>query len=160
MSESREASARPLHGPRAQCRPDRHTIRTSAGFTLIELMLVVAIVGVLASIAIPRATNMLLRAKRSEAYMVLEGAHTAQTAYLAEVGSYGSTFDSIGFELEGGIQVSPTQIDSNDYSYELLALPWNGSPNANFSVTATADLVPGDDVLDILMIENHIIVKD
>ena len=163
MFESREASARPLRDARVEerrSRSPRGALRSSAGFTLVELALTLAIIGVLSSVAIPHATNFLLRAKRSEAYMVLAGMHTAQTAYLAEVGQYGNTFESIGIELEGGVEISPTQIDGNEYSFELRTFLFNGIPNGNFSVTATADLVPGDDVFDILMIENNIIVKE
>ena len=86
--------------------------------------------------------------------------HTAQTAYVAEVGQYGDTFERIGFELEGGVAISPTQIDGNYYSFQLQTFDINGNPDANFSVVATADLVPGDNVFDVLMIENNIIVKD
>ncbi|MEE8314729.1 MAG: prepilin-type N-terminal cleavage/methylation domain-containing protein [Myxococcota bacterium] len=163
MFESREASAPGARSARPEeRRPSsiRRSLSSRAGLTLIELLIALAIMGVLASIATPRMTNFLLRAKRSEAYMALSGVHTAQTAYLAEVGQYGNTFAAIGFELEGGVTISPTQIDGNEYRFELQTFDFNGIPDGNFSVTATADLVPGDAVLDILMIENNIIVKE
>ncbi len=161
MFESREANARAGKSPQAaRCLPSSPRRRSSAGFTLVELVLVVAIIGVLSSVAIPRAKHILLRAKRAEAYLALGGMHTAQTAYIAEVGQYGDTFARIGFELEGGVVISPTQIDGNSYRFQLQTFDINGNPDANFSVVATADLVPGDDVFDVLMIENNIIVKD
>jgi type IV pilus assembly protein PilA len=54
------------------------------GFTLIELMIVVAIIGILASIAIPNFLAMQLRAKRSELPTNLDGIRTAELAYHAE----------------------------------------------------------------------------
>ena len=161
MFESREANARAnksVHAP--TCLPGSPRSSCSAGFTLIELMFVIAIIGVLASVAIPRAKHILLRSHRAEAYLALDGMHTAQTAYIAEVGQYGDTFERLGFELEGGVAISPTQIDGNYYRFQLQTFDINGNPDANFSVVATADLVPGDDVFDVLMIENNIIVKD
>jgi len=60
------------------------TRRAMAGFTLIELMIVVAIVSLLASIAVPTYTNMRLRAKRSELPVNLDSIRSAEKAYEAE----------------------------------------------------------------------------
>jgi prepilin-type N-terminal cleavage/methylation domain-containing protein len=62
--------------------------RRDWGFTLIELMIVVAIVGVLASIAIPSFLNYQLTAKRSEAYMNLASLAKSQKAYFAEFNTF------------------------------------------------------------------------
>jgi len=58
------------------------------GFTLIELMIVVAIIGILAAIAIPSFLAMQLRAKRSELPTNLDAIRTAEQAYHAEWDSY------------------------------------------------------------------------
>jgi prepilin-type N-terminal cleavage/methylation domain-containing protein len=54
------------------------------GFTLIELMIVVAIIGILAAIAIPSFLAMQLRAKRSELPTNIDAVRTAEKAYHAE----------------------------------------------------------------------------
>ena len=56
------------------------------GFTLIELMVVIVIIGVLASLAIPRFTEASAKAKAAEAPRVLSSYETAFLAAAAEVG--------------------------------------------------------------------------
>jgi type IV pilus assembly protein PilA len=59
-------------------------ITSQKGFTLIELMIVVAIIGILAAIAIPNFLTYQAKAKQSEAKVALGAIFTAATAYSAE----------------------------------------------------------------------------
>ena len=72
------------------------------GFTLIELMIVVAIIAFLAMISVPSFTHFLAKAKRAEAYMNLSSLYTAQKAYWAEHGRYSTILSG-----EGGIGWKP-----------------------------------------------------
>jgi len=63
-----------------------HTRR--GGFTLIELMIVVAIIGILAAIAIPNFLRFQLKAKSSEAKSNLAAIRTAEESFFAEYGVY------------------------------------------------------------------------
>ncbi len=58
------------------------------GFTLIELMIVVAIIAFLAMISVPTFNRFLAKAKRAEAYMNLSSIYAAEKAYWAENGKY------------------------------------------------------------------------
>ena len=130
------------------------------GFTLIELMVVVSIIGVIAAVAMPSLQNYARKARRSEAYLNLNGIYKSQKTYHVENGAYGTTFDEIGFEISGAMVVDPITIQSQFYTYTLEAFDVNGVTNANFSAVATGDLDPGDDMLDIIMIEGGIIIKE
>jgi type IV pilus assembly protein PilA len=75
-------------------------LRSKKGFTLIELMIVVAIIGILAAIAIPNFLRFQAKSKQSEAKTNLGGIFTAQTAYFGENNGYG-TFGQIAWSPIG-----------------------------------------------------------
>ena len=62
--------------------------KSKKGFTLIELMIVVAIIGILAAIAIPNFLRFQLKAKSSEGKVNIAAIRTAEESYLAEFGVY------------------------------------------------------------------------
>jgi len=63
-------------------------LKNNKGFTLIELMIVVAIIGILAAIAIPNFVNYQCKAKQSEAKQLLKTYATGMEAYMAEFDKY------------------------------------------------------------------------
>jgi len=73
-------------------------IRDQKGFTLIELMIVVAIIGILAAIAIPNFLAYQARARQAEARTNLGGVYVAESAFFANSGHF-DNFSNIGFQL-------------------------------------------------------------
>ena len=71
------------------------------GFTLIELMIVVAIIGILAAIAIPNFLAYQARAKQSEAKTNLGGIYTSQVGYFGEYNTYTGDFSLLGYTIAG-----------------------------------------------------------
>ena len=67
---------------------DDKVMKSKGGFTLIELMIVVAIIGVLAAIAIPAYQDYVKRAKMSEVLYVFDAVATGATEYYSAIGYF------------------------------------------------------------------------
>lgn len=69
--------------------------RKSLGFTLVELMMVVAILGILAAIAVPRYISYVYKSKTAEAVGFLSEIKARQESYRADFGEYASPSSSL-----------------------------------------------------------------
>ena len=76
-------------------------MKLKKGFTLIELMIVVAIIGILAAVAIPAYQDYIARAQVSEAVTLTSSGKTPLAEYFADKGVWPSTADQVMGNLSG-----------------------------------------------------------
>lgn len=76
-------------------------LTSNKGFTLVELLIVVAIIGVLASQGVPAYKRMIQKSKKGEAQVMLGNIWTAESAFFSEYGIYGNNLFRMGAAMEG-----------------------------------------------------------
>jgi type IV pilus assembly protein PilE len=95
--------------------------RIQQGFTLIEVMITVAIVGILLAVAVPAYSDYVTRGRLTEAFTALGGAQPAAEQFWANQRTY------VGF---GGAVAFPTE--GNNFSYAL-----SNATASTYTITAT-----------------------
>ncbi|WP_371186424.1 type IV pilin protein [Thalassotalea maritima] len=111
----------------------------SQGFTLIELMIVVAILGIIAGIAYPSYVDHMQKARRSDAQAALMGLAMAQAKYRIQCPQYASSLASSN-DCTNGTLKAP---QSSENSYYQLSVS-SASGNA-YTLTASAQGVQAND---------------
>ena len=110
--------------------------RAHRGFSLVELMIVVAIIGILAAIAIPNFLAMQLRARRSELPGNIDGIKTAEIAMNAAFDTYVAVTTSVPASTPGK-SARPWETGTD---FQTLGWSPDGDVRGSYSVPSVTDL--------------------
>ena len=116
--------------------------KVQKGFTLIELMITVAIVGILAAVALPAYQNYTIRAQVSEGFTLSEGVKTAVAENYAQTGTFPSALSTVG------ISAAPTGKYTSSVALSgagVITVNYGVGANSKINGTGSVVLTPVDD---------------
>jgi len=108
------------------------------GFTLIELMIVIAIIGILAAIAIPAYQDYVIRSQVSEGLSLADGAKVGVGEFYTNTGRLPGNNASAGIATDTSI--SGNYVTKVDVAAGLITVSFGG-PKANAAIPSTATLL-------------------
>jgi len=100
-------------------------ILTKSGFTMLELLMVVIIIGILATLALPQYMGFIEKARSTEAISTMGTIRTAQNLYKLETGTYSPDASNLAITV-------PTSGAATYWTYSI-----TGASDTGFGVTAT-----------------------
>jgi len=118
----------------------RHNLTSSDGFSLIELMIVVAIIGILAAVAVPSYLNHVLRTRQADGITRLLDIKAAQEKFYALENTYyippGGVLAAATANFSGLVSFDVTDVEF--FNYNIAAGP--GGVNVDFVISSQNDL--------------------
>ncbi|WP_275975282.1 type IV pilin protein [Alkalimarinus coralli] len=110
-------------------------INKQKGFTLIEIIIVIAIIGILAAIAFPSYQESVRKSRRVEAKSVILEAAARQEKFFSQQYAYATTMNSTATVPGLGYNANPFITESGFYS---IAITTTGTPASTYTLTASA----------------------
>jgi len=120
--------------------------RSTAGFSLLELMIVVAIIGIIAAVAYPSYLRFVEESRRADAHISLTRASNLQERFFTSNNSYTDQINSIG----------GTSSPDGFYSITVVASGSSAAYLSNYTLTATASGAQASDTDCTPMTLNHL----
>jgi len=111
------------------------SLRRQDGFTLVELMVVVAIIGLLSAVAIPNFQKYQARSKTSEAKLQLAAVYTAEQSFYSDYNIYATCLRYMGYD--------PSE-EINSRYYTVGFNVGNVPANAAYDSAVNSGLTPGE----------------
>ncbi len=105
------------------------------GFTLTELMVVVIVIGIMASFAVPSYTRSIRKSHERDMIMQLTALHASNLIFRAQQGDYWST----GGVVENKLMTINTTLGINIISNDGTTYSYKGTSGTSFTATATWD---------------------
>ena len=99
------------------------------GFSLLEVLIVLVIIGILVLLALPDQTKVITKAKATEAKLQLQHLYSLERAYHFEYGRYSSDLDKVGFTQE-------ELVTEDGNAYYLISV--DQADNSSFRASATS----------------------
>ena len=124
-------------------------------------LLVCATLAVGAALALPGFGDSSLRTRRGEALEALRTISELQDDFYLEHEKYSDSYSELGFSPRGFSQRRRRlngSVRGETYTYALTAWEHAGQRSGNYRATATGNLDSGDEILDIIIIENELVV--
>ena len=116
----------------------RHLLRPNRGFTLLELLIVVALIGILAAIGMPMYADHSRAAKRADAHAILQKIASQQERFFSGNNTYTADLRNIGYAQQG---TSGDEVISGDNFWQITMV----SASATGFVVRAAPLSPHTD---------------
>lgn len=120
------------------------TMKRQSGFTLIELMIVVAIIGIISMVAFPSYNNYTKKARRSDAQQLMLDTANRQEQYILDTRTYTNTFTNMSVAKEGWDCTGTATKCSNNF-YDITITVTATPPGYTITATPKAGSAQADD---------------